>query len=131
MTLEDAFSYIADDDLYSLEQNRPIGTDINDILESCTQHGSGPILDSIGKMVGIGREFSVQHIGHAPHVYLEEDVAYRQRLLAHVTSSIFDVEVDHLVRRSSSKGGHKHEWKLYQGFTETYDYCATCDEKRR
>lgn len=26
--------------------------------------------------------------------------------------------------------GCAHSWKLYQGFTETYEYCEHCDEKR-
>jgi hypothetical protein len=26
--------------------------------------------------------------------------------------------------------GCDHKWKLYQGFSETYNYCEKCDEKR-
>lgn len=26
---------------------------------------------------------------------------------------------------------HHHDWKKYVGFTDTYDYCTVCDEKRR
>ena len=26
--------------------------------------------------------------------------------------------------------GCRHEWKLYQGFTDTYNYCSKCNVKR-
>lgn len=30
----------------------------------------------------------------------------------------------------SDKTGCWHEWKKYKGFTDTYDYCDRCGEKR-
>lgn len=127
MTIEEAFAYFADDDIYSLDQNRPFGVDINDIYESCVHHGYGPIMDRLADHALITRNVWTDSAGCE---HTETDAELRTRLLRFVRTHSFDVDVDRLVIRNSSRG-HQHEWRLYQGFIETYEYCTSCDEKKR
>lgn len=32
---------------------------------------------------------------------------------------------------NTSAPGCQHEWKLYDGFTNRFEYCSKCDEKKQ
>ena len=70
-----------------------------------------------------------------------------QRLAMHIGDNDFDIEFRSvqgpdirmirkysdmpLERETEKKERHLHEWKEYVGLTDRFDYCVTCDEKRR
>ena len=50
------------------------------------------------------------------------------------TTFISNVEIHRdyieLVYKCQNSQDNQHNWKYYEGFTEKYEYCELCDEKR-
>lgn len=49
------------------------------------------------------------------------------------TQTLYDGLYDHLITEQTEVDKKKHcwhEWKKYIGFTEKYEFCIKCEEKR-
>lgn len=54
-----------------------------------------------------------------------------QQKIRHEILESIDNNVKELGKSKLNLGGCQHKWKQYQGIIDTYDYCETCDQKRR
>lgn len=126
MNLRDATNILTDTAYNSqeafdiLEYNMPAGVCIEEVLEQVIYYADSEDLDTISKLhfglIRTGGTFMVgSNMGASDP---ESDECFRARLL------------DHIGKASKKSTAHIHSWKHYEGFTQVYDYCTGCDEKK-
>jgi hypothetical protein len=125
MTRNDAKNILTNEDLPSdvalelLEMGRPMGIAIEEIIEKVVEYADADELDIIGRLhFGLIREGGTQMVNGHGASDPETDACFRARIMSHICGP-------------PKPKAHVHTWKTYQGFTDTYDYCTGCDEKKR
>lgn len=91
-----------------VKDNRPIGISYDDCLWLLSDLAGGTGLDQLSYNFGL-----VRIVG-------ESDESLRIRLKLYLKE-----------HRHDGSTVCVHNWTRYQGFTEAYDYCTICDEKKR
>jgi hypothetical protein len=103
-----------------LDSYRPIGVSLGECIEAALEVSQGEELDLIAEHFGLVRQGGTFMVGSNMGASdPETDVCFRDRIISHFLPA------------TPKTKAHSHSWKFYQGFTDTYEYCETCDEKRR
>lgn len=125
MTRNDAEAILADESLPAqdiveyLQFHKPVALTVDEIIEEVVQYADSDVLDIIGrKFYGLIRQGGVAMVNGMGASDPETDSCFRDRILSRIGGP-------------PKPKAHVHSWKTYQGFTEVYDYCTGCDEKRK
>ena len=73
------------------------------------------------RMIGIGKQVMDA---------LVEQELERQELLKKIGDSMFPYVGVDFARMEPEARSCSHEWKTYNGFTETFEFCQKCDVKK-
>jgi hypothetical protein len=104
-----------------LEQYAPVGVSLSECIDAALEVSVGHELDKIAEHFSLVRQDDFHLVGTLPVRQTETDEQLRNRIFSHFV----------LIKPKPNPSVHSHSWKLYQGFTDIYEYCETCDEKRR
>lgn len=111
-----------------LNDNISAGLGLTDVFHEVLNVAYGPELDQIIETnLHLNRTWGMDWSGFT---IVETDEEYRNR--AKMYSIEYDPMIGSFVARSiSTSKACTHSWKSYTGFTEVYEYCSKCDEKKR
>lgn len=99
------------DNLRELQWCIPLGLTLGEVVEAAINCCGSLELDMI--------EYKYFGLHRLPG---ETDASFRSRIFDHIVNYIDNAPV---------KKSCDHLWKLYEGFTKTYEYCIHCDEKKQ
>lgn len=107
------------------EDDQCFNVDYSDIIEINSQESGNFYISNVDKEKGIINFSSVPILDH-PLVYLNTTGKIEKRIgCENLIKSLKEVQYP-----NSKLNTCNHSWKSYQGFSENYDYCEKCDEKK-
>jgi hypothetical protein len=125
MTKRDAVKHLIVGGIDLLEHNMPVGLSLGEAFEAAVYTADSRELDIIASnCLGLYRQSAIPATNGVYAVNAETDEAFRLRILNYF-SPLRDLQESQAVKTCS------HTWKRYEGFTETFEYCTICDEKRK
>jgi hypothetical protein len=102
-----------------LGEYAPAGISLGECIDAALEVSTGHELDKIAEHFSLVRQDEFHLVGTFPVRQTETDEQLRNRIITYFLGT------------TPKTTAHSHSWKFYQGFTDTYEYCETCDEKRR
>jgi len=127
MTLEQGKDILLNEGLSALNEKKSFGTSIVVIFIHILDCLVGDELDNVVfRYLGLQRETFLVN----PNDPNSQELYVSDRYYADRAKLLVPTQIPYFLRFGSPNFGHVHSWTNYVGFTETYEYCTTCDEKK-
>lgn len=131
MNIQQAKDTLLCEGLFVLNEKKNLGIPIEDVFSTVLNILTGDELDTVVNFyLGLEREtFLVDpNDPNSQRLYVSDHYHRCQAKL------LIPKQIPHFLTFGNinlNAHAHQHSWANYVGFTETFEYCTVCDEKKR
>lgn len=128
MSVEQARDILLQEGLFALYEQKAFGISIEEVFSHILDILSDDILDKIvGYYLRLERmTFLVDPNDPNSQRCFVSDVYYRSQ-----AKVLIPTVIPGFLKIGNTKTPHTHSWANYIGFTQTFEYCTICDEKKK